>query len=164
MTTASNDARTEGVRADFSVILHPHRSLSPKAFLILMLFIAGVSFVTGFVFLLMGAWPVVGFFGLDVLLIYLAFKYNYKAGRQCQIVDLTEGNLRVRHITPDGKETRQSFEAYWARAEIEKEKLYILCRQDRVEIGEFLIEDEKNAVKGELDAALYRYRNGAVFT
>ena len=60
----------------FRAVLHPHRSLGPRGFLILMLAIGGISFVTGMVFLSMGAWPVFGFFGLDVLLVYVAFKLN----------------------------------------------------------------------------------------
>ena len=43
-----------------------------------MVAIGAVSFVAGVVFLLMGAWPVFGFFGLDVLLLYWAFRLNYR--------------------------------------------------------------------------------------
>ena len=58
----------------FSAVLTPHRSLSATGFLILMMLVGGVSFAAGIVFLMMGAWPVFGFFGLDVLLLYLAFR------------------------------------------------------------------------------------------
>ena len=51
--------------------------------------IGGVSFVTGMAFLLMGAWPVFGFFGLDVALIYPAFRLNYRSGRLYETVELT---------------------------------------------------------------------------
>ena len=67
-------------------VLHPHRSLSPRGFLILMSAIGLVSFVMGMVFLLIGAWPVMGFFGLDVALIYFAFKLNYRSGRLYETV------------------------------------------------------------------------------
>ena len=55
-------------------MLTPHRSLSPTGFLIFMAVLGGISFVTGMVFLLAGAWPVFGFLGLDVLLVYWAFR------------------------------------------------------------------------------------------
>ena len=58
-------------------VLYPHRSLTPRGFLILMTFISAVSFIAGMAFLLMGAWPVFGFFGLDVLLLYLAFNLDF---------------------------------------------------------------------------------------
>ena len=61
----------------FSATLTPHRSLGRVGFLVLMLLFGGVSFVTGMLFLVIGAWPVLGFFGLDVLLLYWAFRLNY---------------------------------------------------------------------------------------
>ena len=53
----------------FSALLTPHRSLGPTGFLILMACLGGLSFVSGIIFVSLGAWPVFGFFGLDVLLI-----------------------------------------------------------------------------------------------
>ncbi len=64
-------------KADFSIILHPHRSLSERSFLILMICIGIVSLGTGIIFLAMGAWTVLGFFGLDVFLVYrMALRYK----------------------------------------------------------------------------------------
>ena len=44
--------------------------------------------------LLTGAWPVMGFFGLDVLLVYVAFKLNYRSGRLYETVELDAGNVQ----------------------------------------------------------------------
>ena len=65
----------------FSAVITPHRSLGRVGFLVLMALFGGVSFVAGMVFLLIGAWPVFGFLGLDVLLVYWAFRLNYRAPR-----------------------------------------------------------------------------------
>ena len=65
----------------FSAVLTPHRSLSRSGFLCLMLIAGGIGFVTGVVFLLAGAWPVFGFCGLDVLLLYWAFQVNYRRAK-----------------------------------------------------------------------------------
>ena len=59
------------------------------AFSIFMLCLGGLSFVSGVVFVLMGAWPVFGFFGLDVLLVYLAFRANFRAARAYEEVTVT---------------------------------------------------------------------------
>lgn len=99
----------------FRAILHPHRSLSPRGFLILMLAIGGVSFVSGMAFLLMGAWPVMGFFGLDVLLVYVAFKLNYRAGRAYEEIELTPQSLTLTQVVPSGKSKRFEFNPYWVR-------------------------------------------------
>ena len=63
----------------FSALLTPHRSLSPTGFLLFMVVLGGISFTTGIMFLLAGAWPVFGFFGLDVIAVYIAFRANYRA-------------------------------------------------------------------------------------
>ena len=60
----------------FSATITPHRSLGSTGFLVLMLAFGGVSFFTGIAFLMMGAWPVFGFFGLDVALLYWAIRIN----------------------------------------------------------------------------------------
>ena len=65
----------------FSAVLTPYRSLSPKGFFFLMVAVCGVSFAAGLAFLLAGAWPVIGFLGLDVLIIYWAFRLNYRAAK-----------------------------------------------------------------------------------
>jgi uncharacterized membrane protein len=80
----------------FSARLTPHRSLNRTGFLAVMLFLSIVSFVTGMVFLMMGAWPVLGFFGLDVLVIWWAFKVNFRAARASEEIVVTPSELRVR--------------------------------------------------------------------
>jgi uncharacterized membrane protein len=65
----------------FAATITPHRSLGSTGFLILMLCIGALSFVSGMVFLMLGAWPVFGFLGLEVLLIYVAFRANFRAAR-----------------------------------------------------------------------------------
>ncbi len=60
----------------FSAVLTPHRSLGSIGFLVLMIVFGVISFIAGMAFLLMGAWPVFGFFGLDVLLLYWAFRHQ----------------------------------------------------------------------------------------
>lgn len=79
----------------FDAILQPNTSLQPKGFLLLMVAIVSVSFVAGMIFMLMGAWPVMGFLGLDVALIYLAFRTNYRWVRMYETVRLTGDSLLV---------------------------------------------------------------------
>lgn len=99
----------------FRAVLHPHRSLGPEGFVILMIAIGGASFFTGLAFLIMGAWPVMGFFGLDVLLIYIAFKLNYRAGRAYELVELTPQRLKLTQVAPSGKSKSVEFNPYWTR-------------------------------------------------
>ena len=100
MTELSADPQAE---TRFAAVLTPHRSLSPKGFAVLMTLVCIVSFGTGLLFYLLGAWPVVGFMGLDVALIYIAFKLNYRAARLYETVDLTPSALTVTRVQPSGK-------------------------------------------------------------
>src|SRR4029078_4580071 len=95
-------------REAFRAVLYPHRSLGPRGFLILMLAIGGVSFVTGMAFLLKGAWPVFGFFGLDVALVSAAFKLHYTSGRQYETIELNPDTLTITRVHPSG--VRESFD------------------------------------------------------
>jgi len=94
----------------FDAVLYPHRSLPPHGFAILMILVASVSFAAGVSFLLMGAWPVMGFFGLDVLLIYVAFRMNYRAGRTRETVRMSRAELLIQRHLPSGKMLSWSFQ------------------------------------------------------
>ena len=145
----------------FDAVLHPHRSLSPRAFLIVMIVVSGISFAGGMVFLLMGAWPVFGFFGLDVLLIYVAFKFNFRDGKRYERVVLTDETLELRRVAPDGSETRSSLQPYWTRVLIDEAGCLLLRSHGRsLELGKFLIEEEKESFRAALEAAL-RGQRGA---
>jgi uncharacterized membrane protein len=146
----------------FRAILHPHRSLGPTGFLILMLAIGGVSFVTGMVFLLVGAWPVFGFFGLDVALVYLAFRLNYRAGRLYETVELTPEALTVTRVHPSGRRESYNFNPYWVRVLLTptphgRTELRLALHDREFAFGHFLTEEERrdflNALSGALIAA-----------
>src|SRR5437773_11120776 len=86
----------------FSARVTPHRSLNRTGFLVLMSFIGAVSFVAGVAVWLMGAWPVFGFFGLDVLVIYWAFRINFRRANATEDILVTPSELRVRRVSPRG--------------------------------------------------------------
>ena len=83
--------------------------------MVLMAAVCAVSFGTGLFFYLLGAWPVIGFMGLDVALIYVAFKLNFRALRLYETVDLTHDALTVTRVAPSGKAQSWSFNPYWVR-------------------------------------------------
>src|SRR5450759_3002853 len=83
----------------FSVVITPHRSLGRVGFLLLMGIFGGVSFIAGMLFLAAGAWPIFGFFGLDVLLLYWAFRLNYRHAAAYEEVTMTPAALTVRKVS-----------------------------------------------------------------
>lgn len=141
---------TQANRSPFllDAVLTPHRSLPPQGFILLMAAVAGVSFVTGMVFVSMGAWPVMGFFGLDVLLFYWAFRLSYRSARLCEVVRVTRQQLTVQRVQPDGRRQTWRFEPAWARVELLKPEehdctLRLASGRERLVIGAFLPPEER---------------------
>ena len=154
----------------FSVTLKPHRSLGHVEFLILMLLFGGVSFITGVVFLLIGAWPVFGFFGLDVLLLYWAFRLNYRHAEAYEQVVITPSTLKVRKVSHLGRMREWVLNPLWVRldkTEIEDfgiDRLFLVSRGKKLTIASFLGPDEKADFARELGNALVEARRGPTRT
>src|SRR5438132_1095851 len=153
----------------FSARLTPHRSLSRAGFLVLMALIASVSFVAGVAFLLMGAWPVLGFFGLDVLVIYWAFRINFRRAAASEEISMTPSELRVRRVSHRGHVVEWVLNPLWVQfeqkvhAEFGIERLYLVSRGRRVSIGSFLGPDEKASFAKALLAALQAAKRGIIY-
>ena len=133
----------------FSATITPHRSLSSTGFVIFMLCIGGISFVAGMVFLMLGAWPVFGFFGLDVALVYWAFRANYRSARAYEEVTVTATELTVRKISQRGEVREWTLNPLWARLdrivheEFGIERLFLVSHGRRLSIAGFPGPDER---------------------
>lgn len=148
----------------FEAVLTPHRSLPPVGFLVVMGALIAVSVAIGVGFSLVGAWPVIGFLGIDILLVYLAFRISYAAARECQHVRLSVERLEVVFQEPGGTDRHAVLEPYWARVEVEPVdarhgRLVIRSRGEVVELGGFLANDEKQAFAQALREALRQARD-----
>jgi uncharacterized membrane protein len=148
----------------FDAVLRPHRSLPPVGFLIIMAALTFVSFTAGSAFILMGAWPVFGYFGLDVLLVYIAFRLNYRSGRMYETVQLVGGRLVVEKISVRGERRRWEFQAYWVRVLLEEIDEYsnrlLLRSHGRVlPIAAVLSPGERRDFAAALTRALQRQRD-----
>lgn len=149
--------------------LRPHRSLGRAGFIALMTAMSLACFGAGAVFALAGAWPVLGFFGLDVLLIWLAFRLNFRGGRLVERVRLSAAACEVERVEPSGRVRRWSFQPGWLKAEMEAPGEH-RCRlslsgrgaasgrRARVVIGAFLTPAERREVHAALSGALARLR------
>jgi uncharacterized membrane protein len=150
----------------FSALLTPHRSLNRTGFLLLMGFISVISFISGLVFLSMGAWPVLGFFGLDVLAIYWAFRVNFHRATAYEEIAVTPTALHVRRVTHLGAVSEWTFNPLWVRLDVEPsdefgvERLALVSRGRSLGIATFLGPDEKLSFSKALSAALASARRG----
>jgi uncharacterized membrane protein len=164
MTEASAPPQESSAPPRFSAVLTPHRSLGPKGFMVLMAAVCAVSFGTGLFFYLLGAWPVIGFMGLDVALIYVAFKLNFRALRLYETIDLTQDALTVTRVAPSGKSQSWSFNPYWVRLNLQPRRgrsseLSIASHGQRLVVASFLTDDEREDFAAALANALSSARS-----
>lgn len=162
MEETATDRNADGPEpAVLDLVLYPHRSLSPTGFVILMSAVAGLSFVIGFAFFLSGAWPILGFFGVDVALVYVAFRLNFRAARAYETIRLTAREMEVVKIDPAGRRRRYVLPATWLTVQIDDHpplanRLTLRSHGRGLEIGAFLGADEKKGLAEVLRDGLRR--------
>ena len=150
----------------FSAILTPHRSLTGVGFLAVMLAIGGISFASGVLFLVLGAWPVTGFLGLDVALVYWAFRANYRAANAYEEVTVTSSELKLRKVSHRGKIAEWSLNPLWVKLdrEVDEEfgtaQLFLVSRGRRLPVAGFLAPAEKDSFAAALGAAIGEAKRG----
>ena len=150
----------------FSAVITPHRSLGKTGFLVLMACVGAVSFVSGLLFLVIGAWPVFGFFGLDALLIYWAFQANFRAARAYELVTVTASELKVRQVSHRGGARECTLNPLWVRLdrivheEFGIERLFLVSHGRRLPIAAFLGPNDKASFARALSNALGEAKRG----
>jgi uncharacterized membrane protein len=170
MTTANDFDLALTDRTLFSALLTPQRSLSRNGFRALMGLLCAISAAVGIGFSLVGAWPVFGFLGLDVLVIYLAFQINFSRARACEEILVTPSELRVRRVSHRGHVVEWVLNPLWVRleqivhAEFGIERLYLVSSGRRVSVASFLGADEKASFAKALSSALEAARRGSAIT
>jgi uncharacterized membrane protein len=154
----------------FAVRLRPHRSLSSGNFRLLLTLFAGMATFVTLPFFLIGAWPIVGFMGLDVVIFYLAFRVNFRAARAYEDVTLTPVELQVAKVSARGARAEWRFNPVWVRLEREQHETYgtsrlaLVSRGRRLEIAGFLGPDQKAEFADSLTRALAQARRGPSFS
>ncbi len=150
----------------FAAELKPYRSLGPRGFALLLMLVAATCFASGLLFWSLGAWPIAGFFGLDILAIQFAFRLNYRAARAREYVEMTRSTLQIRRIAANGKAQTFDFNPYWARFEVERvpdwgiTRMVLSSHGRRLAIGNFLNPDDREGFATAFQAALKGLRQG----
>lgn len=125
----------EADRAVFAAEIRPHRSLGARGFLVVMGCFAALSTVVSVPFFLLGAWPVVGFLGLDVIALWIAFRISFRQARACEQVVLSYVELMIRKISPRGAAREWRFNPVWVRLESETDEDFGMTRLAVTERG-----------------------------
>jgi uncharacterized membrane protein len=151
-------------RPFFERVLLPHRSLDLRKFRLLMGLLSLVSLAAGVGFVMVGAWPVIGFFGLDVALVYLAFRLNYRTARQSEMIRLADDVFSVERVGVRGERRNWRFQPFWVRVILEEQpdtsnRLLVASHGRSLAIGDFVPPAMRRELAATLRDALTRWRN-----
>ncbi|MEW6452995.1 MAG: DUF2244 domain-containing protein [Pseudomonadota bacterium] len=150
----------------FSAIITPHRSLSATGFMVVMALVGVVSFAGGMFFFILGAWPVVGFLGLDVLLVYWAFRANYRSAAAFEQVTVTPSELRLRRVTHRGEVSEWTLNPVWTNLDRETHEefgllhLFLVSQGRKLSVASFLSPPERESFADALSSALNAAKRG----
>lgn len=154
---------TPPVQPFFERVLAPHRSLQERNFHFLMALLGLISLAAGIGFVSIGAWPVIGFFGVDVALVYLAFRLNYRSARQSETLRLADDVFSVERVGARGEHRKWSFQAFWVRVTLEERgdisnRLLIGSHGRSLAIADFVPPDSRRELAATLSDVLGRWR------
>ncbi len=168
MTAGNPPEIPRDVHADpfFAARLTPHRSLGPRGFVALMAATGLICFASGLVFLAIGAWPVIWFFGLDVLIVYVAFRLNYDQARAYEEVQVSPIDVALTRVGPRGERQEFHFNPAWARLDVVRldgegvVALRLVSHGRAVTVGGFLNPPDRASFADAFAAALATARRG----
>lgn len=149
----------------FAATLTPHRSLSPTGFRIVMALVIAGALIQAVPLVVLGAWPVGWFFGLDILILYGCFRLSFARARRSEEVVLSRVELLVRRFGWRGDVEEKRFNPFWVRLKIIEDedygtqKVLLVQRREEVEIGSFLAPFEKADFAKAFGGALAQVKN-----
>lgn len=138
---------------NWSITLQPHRSLTRQGFIAVMAIVVGVNLVAGVLFLALGAWPILGFLGLDVLIVWWAFRRNFADSDESERIVATGDVLTLQRLSQSGEMRELHFNRRWVKVELEFDaarelvgRLFLLSHGARHEIATFLGAEERQSL------------------
>jgi uncharacterized membrane protein len=143
-------------------VLRPHRSLSNAAFRVMLLAFVVANAALAVFFVAQGAFPVAGFLGLDVLALWLAFRWSYKSANIEERVRVGAGRVHVESIDPRGGATHWTLNPIWAQVLRDGKGVLIRAGGSQIRLGAFLSPKECVSFAAALDAAIHKARRGGV--
>ncbi|RYH12791.1 MAG: DUF2244 domain-containing protein [Alphaproteobacteria bacterium] len=149
----------------FSAKLTPHRSLGQRGFRVVIALVALAATVPAITFFSLGAWPVVGFLGLDVVLIAWAMWASLQDGKRYEQVTLWRDQLELKQVDGSGKEALVRFNPSFVKLVVDRDYnerttgLHLRSRDRDVVIGAFLNQDEQSSFAKAFGTALKRARH-----
>lgn len=148
----------------FDAILRPNQSLGNKGLLLVMGFATLLCLGGGALFVLAGAWPVTGFLGIDLALLFFALRVSHRSGLLTEKIQLRPATLTVSRCSASGHQMAWSFQPHWLKVEYNHEKeqdsqVILSSKGERLNIASFLSPKERAEFVNALRTELQRCKN-----
>ena len=148
----------------FYTEIRPNQSLNDRTFFLVVGGFGLASFGLGIGFIILGAWPVFGFFGVDIILVYIAFRRNYRSSEKYETLNLSRNLLQVEQINSKGNRLSKCFHPHWLVIEfnegyLTRDSLYLRSHGKSLEIARFLSADRKKELADQLRAEIKKLKN-----
>jgi uncharacterized membrane protein len=148
-------------KPDWAVTLRPNRSLTREGVLAIIAIVVVLNISASVMFLVAGAWPILGFMGLDVAIIWWALRKNWVDGERFEKIQIHGDELTLKRFPVVGAETELRFNKRWLRVDLEFDaareivgRLFLKYRDQRFEVGSFLGADDRQSLANALRSVL----------
>jgi uncharacterized membrane protein len=163
------DDASPATRPVFSATIHPHRSMGLRGMRLVVVLVCLASLFASIPFVVLGFWPVAGFYGLDALLLYIALRSSLEQAKAYEQIVVSPIELLLRKVPVKGGATEWRFNPSWTRlhrdvhAEFGVQRLALVSRGLNVSVGQFLTPDQKEEFGDRLNVALADARRGPIY-
>jgi uncharacterized membrane protein len=148
----------------FEAELVPHRSLSPRGIYLVLGFLGTVSFSVTLLFWYLGAWPIAGFNGGEMLLAAALLRTHARSRRVRELLSLSEGGLRIVRYDINGGRSEVFLPAGWLNIDLVEKPgrvpgMFLTAPGQREEVARALGEPQKRDFAEALRGALHQLRH-----
>ena len=144
--------------------IYRNQSLTTRGLYILMFFITIPASYLGISFYVLGAWPVLGFMGFEILLIYIAFKILFYNNKFYEHIILDSEKLNILFKKKNKIIKKIELEPTWVQVKIEKiyeneDTLIVSSHGKKIILANYLIPEERLKLAGKIKSGLREWKN-----
>ena len=145
-----------GKTAEYDYTARRNNSLSSSGRRLVFGFILTVSLGIATAFsLVFGAWPIMTFAGIEMAVLYLAFRYIDRHAADYERITIRDGSVAVE--VREGTEIRRfELSRYWAHVVCEGPRLALRSHGREIEVGRHLCDEQRVDMARELRQELRR--------
>ncbi len=172
MASGNLHAHPDGLDPDtvdrpvYATVIRPHQSLSQDGFRLVMAACCAVSLVTSVACWRMGFWPIAGFFGLDMLALFVALKVSFRRGRSFEEIAISQIEVLLARVSFSGERREWRFNPLWTKMtrvdddEFGLRSLTLVSRREHVALARDASPPEREIVAAGVSRALAQVKKG----